>query len=69
MLKETISRNANSRKTVFVTAIDATKAFDRLVREAFFLKLQNKIDFGLWRSLRNYYGLPKAVIRSDDQTT
>ena len=65
-LKETISRNANSRKTLFVTAIDASKAFDRLVREALFVKLQDKIDFGMWRSLRTYYGPDKAVIRSGE---
>ena len=63
-LKETIARNAHPTKTIFLIAIDASKAFDRLVREALFTKLQRRIDYRLWSSIRNYYGQSNAFLQN-----
>ena len=42
MLKETIVRYPDQKKTLFMTAIDAGKAFDRLARESPLVKLRRR---------------------------
>ena len=48
-------------------AINAKKAFDRMLRPALFNKLVGKIQHALWRCLVNYYSCAQAVVKNGDQ--
>ena len=63
--RETIIKNAKKRSKLFVIAVDAKKAFDRMVRPALFAKLIGKIHPAVWRGLFRYYSDAKAAIEVD----
>lgn len=55
VFKETIQHYTTRKKPVYVSLIDASKAFDKINREVLFNKLINILDNHTWRALYEYY--------------
>ena len=55
VFKETIQHYKAKRKPIYVSLIDASKAFDKINREILFNKLINVLDNHIWRALYEYY--------------
>jgi hypothetical protein len=69
VLKETMNFCKLKRKKLFITAIDASKAFDKVNRSLLWLILFKKIGTSLTVLLMNYYNASKAyVINKNEQS-
>ena len=55
VFKETIQHYTKRKKPVYVSLIDASKAFDKINREILFNKLINILDNHTWKALYEYY--------------
>jgi hypothetical protein len=55
VLKEAILANRIKRKKVFLCAIDASKAFDKVNRHILLDKIKQKMDFKIFKVLKSYY--------------
>ena len=64
VVRETLEHYKRGGSYCWAASLDATKAFDRLLRDGLFVKLMNKIPDVVWRALYLYYSISKAAVRS-----
>jgi len=64
-LNEIIRSAKRNGKRVFVCAIDASKAFDKVNRVKLWLKLINMIDHSIVKILMNYYNDSQAFVQNE----
>ncbi|CAF0893931.1 unnamed protein product [Brachionus calyciflorus] len=69
VLKETILNYKKKNKPIYVCAIDASKAFDKVNRQILFYKLIGKVNPLIWRSLKRYYENSLALVTNQDQVS
>ena len=67
LVDETIKYYKKKNKTVYICAIDASKAFDKINRLKLLYKLIGKIDAELWQILKLYYDNSVVYIQSQEK--
>lgn len=66
-VNETIKYKLKDNKKLFICAIDASKAFDKVDRKYLWMKLENKVEPHILRSLINYYSDSMAIVQNDGE--
>ncbi|RNA19764.1 RNA-directed DNA polymerase from mobile element jockey-like [Brachionus plicatilis] len=64
---ETIQHFKHKKKKLFICAIDASKAFDKVIREIMLQSLIGKIEPENWRILKNYYVNSLALVQNKQE--
>ena len=68
VLTQTINYNNKLGKKTYITAIDASKAFDKINRQNLWIKMHKKlINPQFINSLINYYDISFAIIENDEE--
>ncbi len=62
VLKETMNYSKLKRRKMYITAIDASKAFDKVNRNLLWLILKKKVGLSLTIILMNYYQISNAYV-------
>ena len=65
--KETIFANTRKGRGVRVVALDASMAFDLILRDGMFHKLKDQMPFKTWRTPRQYYNVTKMKIENKSE--
>jgi len=64
ILLDAVRYNRRKGLRVYLAAIDATKAFDKVNRRILWCKMINKIDKIILRSIMNYYSFSKSMVEN-----
>ena len=67
VLFETIIYSRHCKTRIYVTSIDASKAFDKVDRKKLWIKLLKKTNQIITRVIMKYYSESKAKIKSNDE--
>ncbi|RNA44919.1 RNA-directed DNA polymerase from mobile element jockey-like [Brachionus plicatilis] len=67
IVNETINYYRQNGSKLHVVFLDASKAFDKLLRDGLFLKLINRIPDELRRILYKYYRISKIIVKYDNE--
>ena len=67
VLNETIKLYKKKKKKIYVCAIDASKAFDKVDRKYLWLKLKDKVEPYILASLMEYYNDSIAVVNNNNE--
>ena len=68
VLDQTIYNNSHLGKKTYITAIDASKAFDKINRLKLWTKMFNKpISTKIIKSLISYYNISHAIIENENE--
>jgi hypothetical protein len=69
VLEETIKCYKKRQKPIFACAIDANKAFDKVIRERLMKSLYGKVDEEIWLIMRKYYSESFACVQNQNETS
>ena len=70
VLQEAINLSIQNNKKLYVVAIDASKAFDKLCRQAVRVKIiRRNLNPAIIISIMNYYNVSQMMVMNDDDAT